>query len=189
MRLRRALLVAVVAVILPVISFAQSPAASGSVTISYTFSRQSRIASNQYAIWIENENGSFVRTLFATNFAAKRAGWKARPQTLPTWIQAAGVKDLAKKDVDAISGATPKSGTYTIVWDLRDMAGRLVQPGVYKYLVEGNIFWEKRVLWTGTILIGSKPQSSKAAATYSTEGAEKTGNLLSEVAAAYSPGK
>ncbi len=185
---KKVLLVVVLAVGLSAAAFAQSTGA-GSVTISYSFSHLPRIASNQLAIWVENEQGAFVRTLFATSFAAKRAGWKMRPQTLPTWIKAANVPSLPQKDVDAISGPTPRNGRHSVSWDLRDSSGRLVPPGTYVYRLECNIFWERRVLWTGKITIGDAPQSSEADAVYSPPGAEKTGILVSQVAAEYTPGK
>ena len=168
---------------------AQSSVPTGSVSISYTLSRLTRIASNQFAIWIEDEKGSFVRTLFATNFVAKKAGWKIRPQTVPTWIKAAGVGNLPQKVVDAISGATPRSGSYTIAWDLRDSKGQLVAPGTYRYLIEGNISWEKRVLWSGTVAIGNQAQLSQATPIYSPNESQLSGMLISAVSARYTPGK
>jgi len=169
--------------------YAQSPVPTGSVMISYTLSRLTRIASNQYAIWIEDEKGSFIRTLFATKFVAKKAGWKIRPQTVPTWIKAASVANLPQKEVDAISSATPRSGSYKIDWDLRDSKGRLVAPGKYRYLVDGNISWEKKVLWSGTIAIGNLPQLSQATPIYSPNESQLSGMLISAVSATYTPGK
>jgi hypothetical protein len=168
---------------------AQSPVPTGSVTVSYTLSRLTRIASNQYAIWIEDEKGSFVRTLFATNFVAKKAGWKNRPQTVPTWIRAAGVGDLPQKELDAISGATPGSGSYKVDWDLRDSKGQLVASGRYRYLIEGNIYWEKRVVWSGIIAVGNQAQLSQAAPVYSPNESQLSGMLISNVSATYTPGK
>jgi hypothetical protein len=105
------------------------------VTVAYTLKRTSKIASNQYAVWIEDENGRFVKTLFVTNYTGKRAGWKARPQALPTWQKAASVASLPQKQVDAVSGATQKNGKHAVTWDLRDGTGDLVPDGEYRYLV------------------------------------------------------
>lgn len=185
----RQLLALAVGLCVATAGFARSPAASGEVTIRYTFSRLFRVASNQYAIWIEDENGVFVRTLFATSYVAKRAGWKVRPQAVPTWIDAAGIKGLPQKEVDAVSGATPANGSHQVVWDLRDSRGRLVSPGTYRYRVEGNLFWENRVLWTGEIVVGSHPQSTVAQPVYSPAEAQNLDRMLSEVTATYTPGE
>ena len=133
--------------------------------------------------------GTFVRTLFATNFVAKRAGWKIRPQTVPTWIKAAGVPDLPQNDVDAISAPTPGDGSHMVIWDLRDATGKFVPPGTYVYHIESNIYWENRVLWSGKITIGNQPQSSQAEPVYSPPGADKMGIPISKVVAAYTPSK
>lgn len=185
-RLQRLVFLAIF-LFLPFLCFAQSAAPTGSVTIFYTFSRLFRIASNQYAIWIEDEQGSFVRTLTATSFVSKRAGWKIRKQAVPVWVKAAGIPGLPQKDVDAVSSPTPRSGAYKVVWDLKDSKGKAVAAGTYRYLVEGNISWDNEVLWTGTILIGGAARSSTAAATYSPADAQRSGVLISGVSAAYTP--
>jgi hypothetical protein len=159
------------------------------VSIAYTFSPLFMIASNQFAIWIEEDSGAFVRTLFATNFVAKRAGWKIRPQTVPTWIKAANVPNLPQKEIDAVSGPTPGSGSYHVTWDLRDAKGHLVPPGTYAYFVEGNIYWQNRVLWSGKITIGSQPQVSQAEPVYTPPGAKDLGDLISRVVAKYIPAR
>jgi len=36
------------------------------VEVSFTFARQSGAASNQFAVWVEDAQGRYVRTLYAT---------------------------------------------------------------------------------------------------------------------------
>ncbi|MBN1838138.1 MAG: DUF2271 domain-containing protein [Spirochaetales bacterium] len=167
---------------------AQPAEAAGRVTITYTLNRLSRIASNQLAIWIEDANGRFLRTLMVTDFAGRDAGWKRRPQTLVRWRQAAEMVALAQREIDAVSAATPPSGTHSVDWDLRDRDGRAVPQGTYRYRIDGNISWDTTVMWTGTIEVGGGPQTSRAAALYSPAGAEAAGALISEVSALYEPG-
>lgn len=54
------------------------------LTISFDFQRGG-IASSQYAIWIENEEGKLVRTLYATSFTAK-GGYEYRRDAIPFWV-------------------------------------------------------------------------------------------------------
>ncbi len=162
---------------------------SGTVTVSFTVTRAHRIASDQFAVWIEDSKGTFVRTLFVTNFVGRRAGWKIRPQTTPSWIKAAQVKDVPQKQIDAVSSATPPDGALSVIWDLKDGKGNVVPPGTYLYKVEGNISWENTVLWTGSITTGGADASSRASAVYSPEGAQKLGSLITDVAAVYAAGK
>jgi hypothetical protein len=184
---RKTLLVLYLMLFVAAFSFAQQTGASASVSISYKLSRLFRIASNQYAIWIETDSGSFVRTLMVTNFTAKKRGWKIRPQSIPIWVKAANVANLQQGEVDAVSGPTQASGSYSAVWDLKDSRGKPVPPGTYKYLVEGSISWDKEVLWSGTIVIAGLPQISQAIATYKPERAQRSGTLISEVTASYTP--
>lgn len=163
--------------------------ATGRVTISYTLTRLSRIASNQLAIWIEDADGRYVRTLFVTDFTGRRAGWKRRPQTLPTWLQMAGVKEARQSDIDSISAATPASGGHTAVWDLEDRHGKAVAPGTYRYRIEANISWENTAMWTGTIEVGGGRTTSRAGVVYTPRDAEKLGTLISEVSALYEPAR
>ncbi len=174
---------------LPTTAFGQPAGSSGTITISYTFTHLLRVASNQYAIWIEDDKGVHVRTLFVTSFTARRGGWKFRPDSIPTWTRSFGIASAAQKDIDAVSGATPRSGTYAVQWDLRDAKGRPVAPGTYRYLVEGNIYWQQRVLWVGTIIVGDGVKVLPATVSYSTPDARDAGTLLSEVSASYMPDK
>jgi len=145
---------------------AQKPAPSGKLTVAFTVSRARKIATDQIAVWIEDEKGGFVRTLFVTSFTGRRAGWKIRPQVIPTWAAPARVKDAPQAEIDAVSAATPGNGPFTVVWDLKDRAGAPVTPGIYRYRVEGNISWENTVLWSGTIRIGAVRDASRASAVY-----------------------
>ena len=46
--------------------FAVGQDSLGTVTISYVLDRIKTIASNQIGIWIEDEGGRYIKTLFAT---------------------------------------------------------------------------------------------------------------------------
>ena len=162
-------------------SFAQS------VTISYTLSRLSRSSTDQFAIWIEDDKGGFVKTLFVTNFTGRRAGWRARPGALPRWVQAAGVKSQPQASIDAVSGATPHSGKHAVAWDLRDASGKPVPRGTYSYLIEGNLAADTWVLWVGTITVAEEVKISPAKMSFVPTGSAPSAALISEVSALYQP--
>jgi len=166
----------------------QTQAATGKVTIGYTLTRISGRSSNQYAVWIEDEAGMHVRTLFVTDYMARRQGWKVRQQSLVTWVKAADVKNMPQADLDAVSGATPQTGKGSAVWDLKDKTGKAVATGVYVYRIEGSLLQANTVLWTGKIRVGGAKESSQATAGYFPEGADKLGRtLVSDVSAVYDP--
>lgn len=156
------------------------------VEISFYFHHQPRMASNQFAIWIEDAGGSYVATVFATSYTA-RGGYKQRSLSLPGWREASDWDRAGQSYVDAVSGATPVSGRYKAVWDCLDQQGRQVEPGRYIYKLEGNIFWENMVTWTGEIIISDTPDQSEARALYNPDRAHRKGILFDEVRAEFFP--
>jgi hypothetical protein len=171
------------------VALSAQPGAGARVVVTYDLTRMRQIASDQIAVWIEDANGAFVRTLYVSNYAGKRAGWKKRPQVTPAWVKASNPAATPQSAIDAVSGATPRNGTVTVTWDLRDASGSIVPDGDYKYRVEGNISWEKTVLWTGTIHVGGTEGASEATAVYSVADASLEGKLISAASAQYVPGK
>ena len=65
----------------------------------------------QFAVWLEDEDGTFVRTLYATPKTAKKTfsfcPKSGRPESLPVWYNAS----KTAVHLDAVSSATPKGGT------------------------------------------------------------------------------
>lgn len=177
-----ALLLALAAAAVP------AQASPGTVTVSYTLYRISRMGSNQLAVWIEDAQGGYVRTLFATDYMARRQGFRKRPQCCPLWVKASGLERMSSKEVDAVSGPTQAPGAISLEWDCTDARGLPVPPGLYLYKVEGNLYFDKRVLWTGSIQVGGGPDESSAAARYLPDAsAAGEGRLVEGVRARYRP--
>ncbi|MBO4386560.1 MAG: DUF2271 domain-containing protein [Treponema sp.] len=78
----------------------------------------------QFAVWLEDENGNFIRTLYVTQRASKK-NWRfgpkeGRPESLPVWYhksknESAKTKNSPQKksgeaNIDAVTSATPKGG-------------------------------------------------------------------------------
>ncbi len=170
------------------------PAAKGPLVITFDFARQSGYASNQFAVWIEDDSGSFVRTLYATHFTAN-GGYKNRPDSIPRWVERSGLAE--KEKADAATGATPKSGSLSFGWDLTDENGTAVQPGVYRFFVEGSLRWKNRVLYSGTVTVGdSFDYTVSAESEFIYEGSEDQpalteaspeNGMIGEVTAVYTP--
>ena len=168
------------------VPFAEGEKGPGRVTITYVLHKIPKIASNQIAVWVEDDSGNYVKTLFATRFTAG-GGYKRRPQALPQWVNVSDWPNTPKAEVDAVSGATQKAGSIELVWDCTGRDGKPVAPGTYVYKIEGNIQWDNRVLWMGRISVGGAPGASQAEATYlPPDGAEKE-VLLETVKAVYKP--
>jgi len=162
------LLIAVICLLLTAACGQSAPTAdlsaqNGKMTVSFDYLAQDGYASNQFAVWVENADGAVVKTLYATRFAAK-GGYEKRPDAIPLWVARSGVATM--KDTDAITSATPKSGSLEYSWDLTDASGARVPDGTYRYYVEGTLRWKNSVLFTGEITINTSATSSQASAEY-----------------------
>ncbi len=137
----------------------------------------------QIAIWVETEDGRFVDTIYVTHRAAaadwRAAGGARRPESLPLWSHARGLRaadglympEKSKPLPDAVSGATPKAA-FAKEWKVPAS----LAPGKYRILAELNesFDWNEAypaklpksdpryteangqpsIIWAGTIEIG-----------------------------------
>ena len=74
MRQKKIFSVILAVLLLSVIAVAQSSKKAGkanTLEVSFNYQRQAGPGSNQYAVWIENEKGEFVKTLFVTSYTTK----------------------------------------------------------------------------------------------------------------------
>ena len=126
--------------------------------ISFRFQRGG-IASSQYAIWIEDETGQLVRTLYATSFTAE-GGYEYREDAIPVWVSKAKPQTLSSTQIDAITGATPSNGIVTYQWNGTDDKGNRVSAGTYTFFIEGTLYWKSRIVYTGKVDWGGKEQDS-----------------------------
>jgi len=161
-------------------------ATQGIMSITFDIERIGGIANNQYAVWLEDSSGHYIKTLSVTRFAAN-GGFNKRPDTLPLWVKVSDWANNVQTDVDAVSTATPGTGIVTLQWDGKDSQGQVVPAGEYIYKIEGNISGPKRILWTGRIIIGQGPNSSIASAEYipDKETATQKGLFITNIKVSY----
>jgi len=145
---------------------AQTPQAAAEIT--FTFTRQTGSASNQFAVWIENAQGQFVKTLYATRYTAN-GGWERRATSIPVWVKKSNLSDMTKTQVDVITGATPRAGTLTYTWDGTDSSGASVPNGDYVIFLEGTLRWENQVYYRAPIRLGQGPAAAQVSVEYSSD--------------------
>ena len=121
------------------------------VGITFDFKRMSTMASNQLAIWIEDEDGDLVKTIFVTDFSGARRGYRNRDTSLSHWVAKVNPEELSDTAIDAISGATPQVGKQSFVWDMTDANGVGVSDDIYRIMIEGTLYWESNVLCTAVL--------------------------------------
>jgi hypothetical protein len=152
---------------------------SGEVVITFDYERISGSASNQYAVWIEDMDGSIIKTLYASSWTAD-GGYRTRPDSIALWVNKSNLASMTDAEVDAISGATPRTGIQTYIWDLTDANGETLLPGDYRFFVEGTLRWKNYVLYSGVITISDAPVSVQADAEYYYEASDRYAELTSE---------
>ena len=70
-------------------------------------------------------------------------------------VEKSGLSGLAKNDIDAFSGATPRTGALSYRWDGRDKNGNPAAPGEYIVFLEATLRGENRVLYSAPFRMGS----------------------------------
>ena len=59
----------------------QSESDISGITVSFDYKHMSTMASNQFAVWVEDSDGKAVKTITATDFTAARRGYLDRSDT------------------------------------------------------------------------------------------------------------
>jgi len=160
--------------------------------VTFDYQKQQGPGSNQYAVWIENDKGEVVKTLFVTSFTTKgrtrgneqpMRGYVKRPACVPAWVKASNAASMSDSQLDAFTGATPKSsGTQTFTWDFRDQQGKAVKKGTYRILVEATLYNASTITYSGTFSTQDKPGCVTLTSAL-TEPDEKHSGMVSNVKA------
>ena len=185
----------ILAILLSMIAVAQSSkkdVKARALEVSFDYQRQAGPGSNQYAVWIENEKGNVVKTLFVTSYTTKgrarggeqpKRGYIVRPACVPTWVKTVKADEKTDQQLDAVTGATPQAGgTQTFTWDFTDEQGKAVPQGNYKVVVEATLFFDSDIIYSGTFSTKDKEGDIKLTSTL-TKGDEQHKNMVTNVKA------
>lgn len=140
--------------------YGTAPDRSEEIEISFDYKHMSTMASNQIAIWVENEEDNLIKTIIAIDFTAVRRGYLSRDMALPEWAKAAKPEDMTDEELDAVSSATPREGNLVFIWDFTNEEGEHVPDGKYRIKVEGTLFWESDVVYTAEIDTKNLPEDT-----------------------------
>jgi hypothetical protein len=151
----------------------------GTLTVIFDYEKISGSASNQFAVWVEDMDGNYINTLYATRWTAN-GGYKNRPDSITLWVEKSDLASMQKNEVDSISGVTPKAGNLSYHWDLKDTNGNNVSPGEYMVFVEGTLRWKNHVIYSGIITIGDTPAVVTADANYIYEANDRQAAFTSD---------
>ncbi len=165
MKRKNLLIIMIAAALLAVPAMVQSKQGKNlkkakTLEVSFDYQRQAGPGSNQYAVWIENEKGEVVKTLFVTSYTTKgrargnqpaQRGYIVRPNCVPTWVKNVKAAEKTDQQLDAFTGATPQAGgKQTFTWNFKDEEGKAVPKGTYKVVVEATLYQESDIIYSGT---------------------------------------
>jgi hypothetical protein len=134
--------------------------------LSFIYTRQAGSGSNQFAVWIEDNKGRYITTLYATGFTAN-GGWERRETSIPVWVRQSGIAGMEKTRIDAITGATPSAGSLTYRWDGTDSRGVALPSGRYVICLEGTLRGDNQIICRAPIQTGRRrPAEAKVSIEY-----------------------
>lgn len=156
------------------------------VEVSFNYNKRSGFSSNQFVVWVEDENGDYITTLFATEKTTTGGIWEKREYSLYNWRKKSGLENMSHGEMDAFSGATPKAkkNPQKYAWRITDKNSVPLPDGKYNIFVEGTIYSSHYVVYKATIETGNRYSYVKAIAFYSSEEA-KTSNMIENVSVSY----
>ena len=163
-----------------------------SLEVSFDYQKQAGPGSNQYAVWIENEKGDVVKTLFVTSYTTKgrarggepaKRGYIVRPACVPTWVKTVKADEQTDQQLDAVTGATPQAGgMQTFTWDFTDQQGKAVPQGNYTIKVEATLYFDSDIIYSGTFSTKDKAGDINLTSTLTKED-EKHKDMVTNVKA------
>jgi hypothetical protein len=161
-------------------SVAAAPVA-GKLQISYLVSSDD--ASRFTAVWLENEGGELIKTLFVSSELAQGA-FTVEGDICPDWIKKAHWEKASQAEVDAVSGPTPTVGSGSLSFDLKKLG---ISPGLYFFCMQIHIHDNYNILYKGQISLGEKPAEAPAEVFYSPARYASAEDLLRDVRARFTP--
>jgi thiamine biosynthesis lipoprotein ApbE len=118
----------------PVYAAEQAAAPSAPLTVALDLARPGGMAKRPYvAVWIEDKDKFPIRTV-----ALWYDGKSRYLPELRAWYRADRLRAMAEGSqiVNAVTSPTRQAGKYTLQWDGKDNAGKLVAPGTYTVCIE-----------------------------------------------------
>ena len=164
-------------------AFSYMPAepVAGKLQISYLVTSDD--ASRFSAIWLENEGGDLVKTLFVSNELAQGA-FTVEGDICPDWGKKSHWEKASQAEVDAVSGPTPTVGSGSRSFDLKKLG---ISPGDYFFCMQIHIHENFNILYKGQIHLGEKPAEAQAEVFYSPARFAGEQDLLRDVKAQFTP--
>ncbi len=155
--------------------------AGGVLEISFLFNKaEGVVPSYQIAIWLEDEEGKYFKTLFVSEYlAGPGIGLEV---VCPDWVKQAHWDKVSDAEFDAVTRPTPPVGANTMKFDC---SKRGIPPGAYRFCVQAHINENYNILYRGSIVVGRGASQGSAEAFYSPKKHPLASEILFDVRAKY----
>lgn len=157
--------------------------AGGTLEISFLFNKaEGVVPSYQIAVWLEDGEGKYVKTLFVSQFLSGSA--LVYEGICPDWVKQAHWEKVEEKEFDAVTRPTPPMGANTLKFDCHQ---KEILLGTYRFCVQAHINEDYNILYRGKITVGQDASEGRAEAFYSPKKHPLASDILCNVRAKYVP--
>jgi len=164
---------------------AAAPAKAGTLDVSFVYMPPTSVEPTYHtAVWLEDESGKLVKTLFVTNDLSKteyRVG-----EACPDWVKIANWEKAPKSDVDAVTGPTPNVGSGGRSLNLAALG---VAPGKYVFKLQVHITDTYNILYRGPLVVGEAASEVTLETLYSPGKPPGGTEFVRDVRVRYAPAK
>jgi hypothetical protein len=151
--------------------------------LEFDFNPIERVNANRFAIWVEDGDGAYVKTLFV---CANTSDAVQSRETLPRWVSVSDVATMSQAMLDALVAPVPEAGTQTFIWDLTDAEGTPILAGRYSIYLEASLGGSDSVIYSTTLRIDDTEKTmAVASGYYGSDEADR--DMISNVGIVYFP--
>ena len=129
---------------------------TGILTVSFQMNeREGYPRSDQLVIWLEKPDGTFVKTLFVSDYLSY--GGYNDPEICPGWTTKTDWEEASQEEFDAITGATPSIGLVNLELTC---SSELVPKGDYHIFIEVHLTADYNELYSGLVKVSRRKRYS-----------------------------
>ena len=159
--------------------------AAGRLDVSFVYMPPTSVEPTYHtAIWLEDEQGTLVKTLYVTNDLSSNQ-FKVG-EACPDWVKQAHWESASKSDVDAVTGPTPHVGAGSRTFDLAALG---IAPGRYQFKLQVHITDTYNILYRGPLVVGEAASEVTLETLYSPGKPPGGTEFVRDVRVRYAPAK
>ncbi len=162
----------------------QRERAGGTLEISFLYMKaEGAVPSYQTAIWLESEDGRYIKTLFLSEYLS--LGGFNHEFVCPDWVKQAHWEKVEQSEFDAVTRPTPPIGSSTLRFDC---AERGILPGAFRLCIQAYVAERYNIMYRSKIVVGPDPFESTPEVFHSPAKHPAASDVLSNVRMRYLPG-